>query len=289
VTRGRVAVFGGLACAAVLGIAISGAVADAGSPQEGGVSGAVANKVGLASGEVNGWTTNRKFGTNALVGTTLEPIWAASIGTLPFLESAGTLSISSADDDDRSGGTGARTLTIFGLDDSFASLSEVVTLDGGTVVVSANSYCRVFRAFVSEIGTYGGANEGLITVVASTDGRLMATVSAGEAQTQQAIFTTSATQTAYVSRVFAGVESGKTVNIDLLTRESADVTSGPGMQAVRHRMPVTGLVAGLHEITFDAPLVIPPKTDVWLVGAVDVTAAAVSADFDMTIEDTTAP
>jgi hypothetical protein len=275
--------------AAALAVALWAVVpASATSPQEGGVSGSQANKVGLASGDVNGWTTNRKFGSNGAVGTTLEPIWDLSIGTLPFLEAAGTLSISSGDNDDIAGGTGCRTLTIQGLDADFVLLSETVAMDGGTVVVSAGSYSRVFRAFVEDVGTHGGANEGLITITASTDTRTMATVPAGEGQTQQAIFTTSSTQTAYVTRMTIGVESAKTVSIHLLTRANADDVAAP-VKGVRHQMHLLGVGAGVHSVTFDAPIVVGPKTDIWLSAEVALTSAAISGEYSMTIADTAAP
>jgi hypothetical protein len=71
------------------------------------------------------------------------------------------LKISSSSADDTSAGTGARTVTIVGLDGSYNQVSESITLNGQTAVNTTNSYLYVNGFYVASTGS-GGANAGNI-------------------------------------------------------------------------------------------------------------------------------
>ncbi len=95
-----------------------------------------------------------KFGrNNALNTSTLEDIWITG-GTYTWPTEADVLNVFSDNvGDDNSGGAGARSIRIFGLDTDFFEINEIVTLAGSDTVVTSQSFRRVNFAFVHETGT----------------------------------------------------------------------------------------------------------------------------------------
>lgn len=143
---------------------------------------------------------------NQAVGTTTEDIWeAGGVQVLP--SAAGVASVVSSDADDTAAGTGARTVTIEGLDADYEEISEVVTLNGITPVNSTNSYLRVNSLVVSSSGT-SRANEGNITV--SVGGNVQRYISVGSGICHCSQYTIPANHTAYLVRIqtWQGRDSG---------------------------------------------------------------------------------
>lgn len=114
----------------------------------------------VARGQIPGHSAISIFGYNPDVDTTEESIWPDG-GTVPHPTLASVLKISSSSADDTSAGTGARTVTIVGLDGSYNQVSESITLNGQTAVNTTNSYLYVNRFYVASTGS-GGANAGNI-------------------------------------------------------------------------------------------------------------------------------
>ena len=77
------------------------------------------------------------FGFNDAVGSSAETIWSVG-GTYTFPSTATALTVvsSSANDDGNPVGTGARTVTIEGLDANYLPVSETVTMNGTTDVTT---------------------------------------------------------------------------------------------------------------------------------------------------------
>ena len=149
-------------------------------------------KYEVALGRRQGATTWNKFGYNADIDIGTEVV-AAQGGTFTFLTAASTLTIvsSSTDDDGSPAGTGAQTITIYGIDANRVAQTEVVTMDGTTNVVTATSWLGINRAIVSSAGsTY--SNVGNITITATTGGTVQAYIPATKGTTQQLIFFTQA-------------------------------------------------------------------------------------------------
>ena len=74
-----------------------------------------------------------KFGFYDSVSTSLTTIWSQG-GIYSYLSAASTLYISSSSTDDTVAGTGARTVTVSGLDNNFDEKVETVSLNGQTGV-----------------------------------------------------------------------------------------------------------------------------------------------------------
>jgi hypothetical protein len=154
-----------------------------------------------------------RFGTNAAVGTTQETIWDQG-GLYSYLSSAATLKVSSSNANDSSSGTGARTILVEGLDSGYQEISEIVSLNGQTAVLTSKQYLRVFTLTVLTAGSGGTAagdiyiGDGALTlgVPATVYGK----ISVGENKSLMAIWTVPAGHTLYLQTgtISTGTESG---------------------------------------------------------------------------------
>ena len=156
-----------------------------------------------ALGLINGVSNIKKFGT-VLFGSTGEEytVWAAAENGFeikPYPTAAISVDVSSESANDTLAGTGARKVTIYGLDANYVDVSETVELAGQTRVSTTQTFLRIFRANVTEVGS-GGMNEGNIWVyddtetsvisgVPQTDALKEGLILAGAGQTQKAFYT----------------------------------------------------------------------------------------------------
>lgn len=161
------------------------------------------------------YTINDKFGKNADVDDVWEDIWNAG-GTITLLTSPSTFTVTSTGVD-TSGGTGARTIVIEGLDSTWAAQSVEVTLDSTTPPVTAETWLRLNRAYVVDVGS-GGVNANEIVITATTGGSTQGDILAGEGQTQKAIYTIPLGYTGFLEAGMVSSHSGQEVTAQLLTR-----------------------------------------------------------------------
>mgnify|MGYP000076404227 CR=1 FL=1 len=127
-----------------------------------------------------------KFGYNEDVGTTAE-LLASWGGSYSPMTTARTLSIVSTSTDDASGGTGAQSLVVYGVDANRREQVVVVTPAGTTPVVTAETWLGINRIAVALAGS-GKVNAGTITATATTDATIQGQLPAGSGTTQQCIF-----------------------------------------------------------------------------------------------------
>lgn len=109
----------------------------------------------------------RRAGSNPDVdtGTAPEDIWSGAGLYTGFPSAAEAVRITSSSVNDTAAGSGARTVFISGLDTNGNFLSETLTLNGTTPVVSVGSYKRVNRAYVVTSGSGNTAfNAGTLTI-----------------------------------------------------------------------------------------------------------------------------
>ena len=155
-------------------------------------------ELNVSRGKVRGASHIIKFGENLDVDGSMETIWDAG-GLYTYLTSAGVLTVTSTDGDDAAAGTGARTVTVEGLDANYNQVSETLTVGGGAGSVE---FFRVFRAFVATSGTTG-SNEGTISIAqgATTLAQIRTVGSptaTGLGQTFMSIYTVPAGYTGYI-------------------------------------------------------------------------------------------
>jgi hypothetical protein len=133
-----------------------------------------------------GVTLWSKFGYNQDVGVGTEVV-ASWGGTFTPLTTATTLTISSTSTNDDEGGTGCNSIVVYGIDENRDAVTEVVTMDGTTDVITASQWLGINRVAMFLCGS-GQVNDGTINVTATTGGSQMAQMPAGGGVTQQCIF-----------------------------------------------------------------------------------------------------
>jgi hypothetical protein len=232
----------------------------------------------VSRGQVDGHKTLFKFGINGDVGTSVETVWAQG-GTYVYPASATVMKISSSSADDAADDTGARTISIAGLDANYNEISETVILNGQTEVNTVNSYLRISRMFVVTAGS-GATAAGTIyagtgTVTSGVPAVIYGMIALNANQTQMAFWTVPAGYTLYLMGVY--YSSGNSTanawtNFQLIQRP----LGGVFRQQSSTRMPGSGdFVLDLH-----TPVAFPEKTDIEIRAVASAGASNVSAEFE---------
>jgi hypothetical protein len=104
------------------------------------------------------------------------------------MQAAATLSVVSSNANDIAAGTGANSVIIYGVNADWETQIEIVTLNGTTPVITANTWLGVNRMAIYLAGT-GEANAGIITATSTGAGTpLQAHMPIGDGTTQQSFF-----------------------------------------------------------------------------------------------------
>ena len=226
----------------------------------------------VAKGQVVGAITVNKFGSNPDVGTTEETIWTNG-GNITWPAAAFTAYIVSSDAADASAGTGARTVTVSGLDADYKVKTASVTLNGTSAVAISGTWLRINRAFVTSSGTGGGA-AGNITIQDVGATVVYANLSAGN-QTQMAVYTVPAGHTLYLDQITftAAVSTGS--NSAVVKLDTRDF----GSNTFRTRY-IADLQSGELINSLQYPIALPEKTDIEARAVMSAGTASISAFFE---------
>ena len=181
----------------------------------------------IAHGDVEGHAIVNKFGRNALVNiaSTPEDIWDGSNIWVPPT-AARVHNIKSTNVNDIAGGTGMRSVRVFGLDANFDLIQEDVVLDGLANVATMNSYIRVFRLQGLTAGS-NGVNFGEITALAVIDNTITALILPTAGQSLMAIYSVPKNKKAYLYHLHAsinltGAPAGAMADLVLYERTGID-------------------------------------------------------------------
>ena len=212
----------------------------------------------LARGQITGHKNLFKFGNNADVNGALETVWSRG-GLYVYPTSASIMLVSSSSTDDAALGTGARTISVQGLDANYNEISETVTLNGQTQVSTTLSYLRVFRSFVITAGS-GATAAGTIYVgvgaaVLGVPPTVYAEIALGENQTTMALWTVPAGYTAYMNRGSFSAASNNAAQYVL-----GKFVVRPFGSVFRNAADVT-VNSNVIQYDFETPLAIPEKSD----------------------------
>lgn len=191
----------------------------------------------VREGLIPGHTLEDKFGSAVNIGTSFVPVSTSQ--TYQTYTTAQALEIVSNDNtNDIPAGSGARSVTIIGLDGSWDLQSETVALNGTTAVNLVNSYTRIFRLYVASSGTYATtatpSHNSIITVrdqATSTViwGQIIQDPGATMGLGQSEIGCVSIPD-GYIARLMSrsiNIESTKSAHVIFFVREGADNTSAP--------------------------------------------------------------
>lgn len=231
-----------------------------------------------------------KFG-RAVVGTTFAPVAFGGAYQMPQPASATKLRVKAGDTGDTAAGIGARKIVIQGLDETGALVSEELTTAGTSASAnSTNDYIRLFRAYVSESGTYAatgvaGSHEDDIVIENSAGTADWLTIDATDAprgQSEIAFYSVPEGKTAYVSHVKINSDSTKATTVIFVKREGITDAAAP-YEAFRLQFQLGG-VAGDHILNPEVPYgPFEAGTDIGFMAKVGVGTGEVDIDFEIVL------
>jgi hypothetical protein len=251
--------------------------------------------VALANGEVpNNATIVKKYGRNPTVGTTFQPITVDSVYQTPQVTGITTLRIKAGGNvNDIAGGTGARELTLEGLDVLGNEITDTIALNGADASVSTTKqFLRLFRAYVSASGTYAtslvGSHAGNITIENSAGTADWGSISASpfvKSQTEIACYTVPRGKKAFVKSLdFSGDTVNKIIELNFTARENILETSAP-YTAARVFLTSSNINNQLNKEFEIAYGPFPALTDIMLLAKIDSNTAEIHANFDIVVMD----
>lgn len=240
----------------------------------------------LSAGLIDGYSYIEKFGANFSIGADLETIWAQG-GKYTFLSNAAVVyadTIVADDGEDKSDGTGARTVLVEGLDSSYHAVSETLTVGGAA---STTQFLRVFRISVATAGSVGTNTKPiLISTDANGTGTVLGTIAThgsgsneeGFGQSQIGVYTIPAGKTGYLTQWTVG--STGTSACHAFLREYEQVNG-----QIARTLDNLFFLNGLQTKHYTIPLRIPEKSDVEVQAYNTATGVAISTSFNIILVD----
>ena len=228
----------------------------------------------------------RQFGRNNDVGTgTAETIWDGGATWVAPATGAEHHNIASTEAADAAGSTGAREVTLYGLDDEMEQRSEVVVMNGTNDVLSSISYRMLYRMVVTSAGS-GGENAGVITATAQASSTVTSQISAGMGQALMAIYAVPRNFFGYILGFYASInKSGgqaSTADILLFSKNMNPDYATPAKR-LKHifGLQTTGTSMIYH--VFGTPISIPEMELTWIEASVTANGTDISAGFDIVL------
>jgi len=175
------------------------------------------NELEIALGLEPNYLIVDKFGRNPDVDTGYEDIWNDG-GVITFLSSPSTLTVTTTGNDNGASSTGARIITIEGLDENWNTQSANVTTNASVPQTTSENWLRVNRAYVAEAGTLL-TNENDVIITATTGGSIQAHILADEGQTMKTQYTIPIGFTGYLVHGVVSTDSGQHIEAQLMTKE----------------------------------------------------------------------
>ena len=236
----------------------------------------------IARGQVRGARIVHKYGRNPNMSLGVKET-ITEAGVINWLTAPAPLRIKAGGNAaDAAAGARARQVTIEGLNSSGIRASVSLATNGTSVsTASETSFWRVYRSYVSSVGTYGLNNTAAITIE-TTGGTAMISIAALEGQTQFAAYSVGANEDAYLNSMSIRVDSNKEVDVIMYIRNSLnDATSAP-FEPVKLKLYLDA-ISGTYSEQFGTPYLIPAWSDIWFSGIAAANTTECSVDFDMVI------
>jgi hypothetical protein len=213
----------------------------------------------VSRGQISNHQSVVVFGYNPDVDTSIETVWPHG-GILPFPSAALQIKVSSDSVNDTSAGTGARTVYVEGLDGNYNVISETITMNGQTAVLTTRSYLHINNCYVA---TAGSLNSAAGNIYFGTG-----TVTAGVPATVYDIILFD-----YNARITGSysIPAGYTAYIEQGLFSAGQVTGSNavtgrlvvyGEDNIRRTAAVVTLNNGTADYAFEYPIAIPEKTTI---------------------------
>lgn len=231
-----------------------------------------------------------KFGTYDNIGGTFVPIARAGVYATPIAATA--LEIVSTSANDTAAGTGARSITIEGLDGSWLRVNQTIPTNGLTPVPVPIDLIRGFQMYVEDSGTYASqaapSHVGTITLrgagVGPTWLQIESTVFP-RGHSQCGAYTVPIGKSAIVFPHYISVDSNKTANIIFFNRAETNIVTAPyaSMHADFEFVGMTGFNSAIDTTSPQGPFIGP--CDIGYMGRFATGTGSISVDFEILLYD----
>lgn len=242
-------------------------------------------------GNRSGKSTVHKFGGSASIVATLVPVTITNTYNTPT--AAVALEFVSSSGNDSSGGSGARQITVQGIQSAATWVESTQTFaTNGATPVAIGSWLRIYRWWVSQSGTYAsavaGSHAGTLTIRVAGGGATWTQIPItpfAVSQSQMAVYTIAKGKTGYFRGADIYVDSGKTLNVLAFQRPNADVVTAPfaAMRLINQWVGVKGEVK-YKPIYPSGPYVGP--CDLGFMAKGTSTASDITIDFELELVNT---
>lgn len=240
--------------------------------------------VEVRQGNVPGNSMVHKFGRNDSI---INNAWDLVSPTGPsgaFPASGTPVRIQAGGDAaDTANGAGAREIVVIGIDTNLNEISEtIVTAGADASAFTAASFWRVYRAYVTSVGTYGGTNTADIILTHTTEPII--DILAGEGQSQHGAFTVPLGKTGYLVSIALMADGNKAADFRVFIRENFNDVTAP-MKPARVQLYFDGIL-GQEKVSPPSPiLVLPALTDIWVEARGGGANTEASVDFEILLVD----
>ena len=241
----------------------------------------------VQKGLIAGHSIVHKFGRNSDVPNNVWEGVTELSTSFPFLTAATTVRIKAGGNiNDDAGGTGAREVTVEGLDNTGAAVTEAIATNGvAASSATSASFWRVFRVYVSSCGTYGAANTAAIMIERSAGGLDLINILAEQGQSEFALYSIPLATTGYLLGIAVEADASKAADFRICTREDLTDASSAPFKPVQVKFYFDG-VLGQADLKGHSPLlVLNALTDVWVDAEGGGAGTEVSADFEILLVD----
>ena len=210
----------------------------------------------------------------------------------PQPAAATTLRVKAGNVNDTAAGTGAREITLQGLDDTGTEVTETLATAGTSASLATTAtFIRHYRAYVSKSGTYAaiGTSSHADDIViengaGGTDWLTIDSTIFSRGQSEVALFPVPLGKEAYIYNIHINVDSVKTASILLFKRESILDSAAP-YQARRLQHQWGGVSGSIIQNTEYPMGPFPALTDIGFM-AKAATASEVDVEFVILLIDT---
>lgn len=242
----------------------------------------------IARGLAPGCVGSFRFGRNTAIGSAYTPVTRSGFYRTPQSTGAVALRVKAGGNaNDTANGTGAREITLVGLDSAGDVITETLATAGASAsAATAKTFMRLISAYVSKSGTYAtqtaGSQAGTITIENSAgteDWALIADGSLGKGFSEIAVYTTPKNKSAAITELHITSDADKKANIVIFKRENILESSAPySPMRLVFELPQS---AGLADLSFDPPLYFPPLCDFGFMASVSASTVDVSVGMNM--------
>lgn len=221
-------------------------------------------------------TLHTVFGRNEAVGTPVEEI---ANQALAFPTTAKTMRIKAGGNaNDDAAGTNTRQVTIQGIDSNWDLITEAITTAGASASANTTaSFFRVLKAWSSQNGSYGGSNAGAIVIESSDGATDMCTIDAVDGVSHHAHFLVPNNHQALLLGWSCQTDQAD-AETQLVKRLTADVVAAP-MAGIEMFDQMLDLKSD-YVRKFEAPILLPEKTEIWVRGVDASGTSKVTARMD---------